>query len=189
MLHLTVAYTTLSCLLTLPKGFNTCKITSMKLNTLILDSSKTHVNTYRICIQIYNFSSKAKRNQKLHSNKQKKSWKNLLVGWWASFQLRDINGRHKRSHPTCKGINLQIPPKKKKARKKSSFTQFKLFIFWKTRNSIFHFFTSREMPSGFLWESFWGRDFFSWGIGNGVLGSPRMSFASIVISLPLSDKI
>lgn len=41
------------------------------------------------------------------------------------------------------------------------------------------FVTSRDMPSGFLWESLWGRDFFSWDNGNGVLGSPRMSFASI----------
>ena len=39
--------------------------------------------------------------------------------------------------------------------------------------------TSREMPSGFLWGSFGGFDFFSWGIGIAFLGNPNMSLASI----------
>lgn len=39
--------------------------------------------------------------------------------------------------------------------------------------------TSREMPSGFLWDSLGGRDFFS-RVGNEFLGNPRISFASII---------
>lgn len=172
MLHLTVAYTTLSCLLTLPKGFNTCKITSMKLSTLILDSSKIHVNTYRICIQIYNFSSKAKRNQKLHSNKQKKSWKNLLVGWWASFQLRDINGRHKRSHPTCKGINLQIPPPKKN-KEEVLFHSVQAFYFLKNKKFNFPFLYLARNAIGFSLGIFLGTWFLLLGYWQRSFGQPK----------------
>jgi hypothetical protein len=39
--------------------------------------------------------------------------------------------------------------------------------------------TSREMPSGFLWDSLGGRDFFSIEDGNEVLCNPSISFASI----------
>lgn len=41
--------------------------------------------------------------------------------------------------------------------------------------------TSREIPSGFRWDSFWGLGFFSADPGIGFLGNPNMSFASITI--------
>lgn len=37
------------------------------------------------------------------------------------------------------------------------------------------------MPSGFLWESFGGLDFFSWGKDGVVLGIPSISLASMFV--------